>query len=215
MGGGSGGGGGNQGSQQGGQRGGQQGDLPSYDPYYDKEKRYQSNEQPSATVTGKGPDGQALPYTGQETADFTGQIAGQLGMDPAVAKRILAGESSFGQNYTNNHERDRIPSFGPFQLHDSGPGSVGYAFKQATGEDPRDPSTWKDQIVFALRWAAKNGWGPWGAATKAGIAKWDGIPGRGQVKNFAWNYGKDNGGVTTTGGSALPNPDGGGLAYSP
>lgn len=180
----------------------------SYNPYYDKLSRYRNPGQPSSTVIGKGPDGQALPYTGEEAADFTDEVASKLGIDQATARKVLAGESSYGQNYTNNREIDGIPSYGPFQLHDSGPGSVGHAFKQATGEDPRDPSTWKDQIVFALRWAAQHGWGPWGAATKAGLSQWAGISGRGKVAAFAWNYGQPHGGVTATGGDTKPNPDG-------
>jgi hypothetical protein len=161
---------------------------------------------PPSTTPGRGPNGQPLPYTGQEADQFTRQVAQSLGIDPNQASRVLQAESNYGQNYSNPNDPG-AGSHGPFQL-DIAPGALGQAFMQATGEDPRDPNTWKDQIVFALRYAQTRGWGPWTTAQRFGYGRG---PAGQAGKQFAWNYGQGGGaapGTTATGGTTAPNPNG-------
>ena len=105
--------------------------------------------------------------------DFARQTATQLGMDPDTVSRVLAQESSYGQNYTG----DGGTSFGPFQLHFAPDGNaMGDQFRRDTGLDPRDPKTWKQQIVYALNKARQGGWGPWQTTMgKLGMDRWSGI----------------------------------------
>ena len=83
---------------------------------------------------------------------------------------------------------DGNSSFGPFQLHYGGVapggnavGGMGDDFTAATKLDARDPSTWKQQVDFALDHAAQNGWGAWHGAQKARIGNWAGIGDAGQT----------------------------------
>jgi hypothetical protein len=132
-----------------------------------------------------------------------------LGINPDQASRVLQAESSYGQNYSNNRDPG-AGSHGPFQL-DIAPGALGQAFMNETGEDPRDPNTWKDQIVFALRYAQTKGWGPWTTAQRMGYGR---QPAGQAGKQFAWNYGggtqtaETPPGTVGTGDSRAPNPDG-------
>jgi hypothetical protein len=161
---------------------------------------------PPSTTPGRGPNGQPLPYTGQQADQFTRQVAQSLGIDPNQASRVLQAESAYGQNYSNPRDPG-AGSHGPFQL-DIAPGALGQAFMQATGEDPRDPNTWKDQIVYALRYAQTRGWGPWTTAQRMGFGR---QPAGQAGRQFAWNYGQGGGstpGTTATGGNMAPNPNG-------
>ena len=171
----------------------------------------ESTATPASTPAGKGPNGQPLPYTAQQADDFTRQVASSLGMNPDEASRVLRQESSFGQSYVN--PRDPMGSYGPFQLNMQ-PGSLGQAFKLATGEDPRDPANWRDQIVFALRYAQTHGWGKaWRTtANKLGLR---GDPAGDPKKQIAWNYGQDyrqtDKATTPTGDTKTPNVTIGGM----
>jgi hypothetical protein len=162
---------------------------------------------PPSSTPGRGPNGQPLPYTGQQADQFTRQVAQSLGINPDQASRVLQAESAYGQNYSNPRDPG-AGSHGPFQL-DIAPGALGQAFMQATGEDPRDPNTWKDQIVYALRYAQTKGWGPWTTAQRMGFGR---QPAGQAGKQFAWNYGSGGGGgqpgTVQTGDSKGPNPDG-------
>jgi hypothetical protein len=72
----------------------------------------------------------------------------------------------------------REPSYGPFQLYMGG--GLGNNFLEQTGLDPRDPTTWKKQVDFALGHAKNNGWGSWYGARNAGIGDFQGIGGQPQ-----------------------------------
>ena len=96
-----------------------------------------------------------------DVADYIRQSAAARGIDPNVAL-MVAKKEGLG-TYTG----DDNSSFGSYQLHMGGlspkypnPG-MGDEFRKATGLDPRDPGTWKQQIDFALDHAATNGWGAW------------------------------------------------------
>ena len=96
------------------------------------------------------------------------------GIDPETASRVLAQESSYGQA---RQPGDNGTSFGPFQLHFAPDGrAMGDQFQRDTGLNPRDPSTWKAQIDYAMKQAAQGGWGPWTTTMhKLGMGQWSGI----------------------------------------
>ena len=146
-------------------------------------------------------DGEA---TDRALSSATGMDDRSLGL-AEQASRFLKQESSYGQNYVN--DKDPGGSYGPFQLNMQ-PGSLGAQFQQQTGEDPRDPRTWRDQIVFALRYAQTHGWNE-GWYTSANILRIRPGDGMGNPnQQFAWNYGQNNQtatGTTPTGDSMTPN----------
>jgi hypothetical protein len=115
----------------------------------------------------------------QAVSAYVAQAAQQRGINPTVAGAILGGESSNGRGYVG----DKGSSFGPLQLHygNIAPGALshpglGDAFTAATGLDARDPSTWKQQIDFALDQAKTGGWGPWATTRdKLGYSNFTGI----------------------------------------
>lgn len=96
-----------------------------------------------------------------DVVDYIREAAKARGIDPNVAVAVARSEG------LNGYVGDRGTSFGPFQLHykNNIPGlsnsGLGDSFTKATGLDARDPSTVRQQIDFALNYAAKNGWGPW------------------------------------------------------
>lgn len=103
------------------------------------------------------------------TESYIREAAKKRGIDPDVAVAVAKSEG------LNNYTGDRGSSFGPFQLHYGGVASGGMAvaglgddFTRKTGLNARDPSTVKQQIDFALDYAAKHGWGAWHG--------WHGIP---------------------------------------
>jgi hypothetical protein len=67
------------------------------------------------------------------------------------------------------------PSFGPFQLYKGG--GLGNEFQRRTGLDPALAQNGPAGVDFALDHAAKNGWGAWYGAGKAGIGNMEGIGG--------------------------------------
>ncbi|WP_244597477.1 hypothetical protein [Rhizobium hidalgonense] len=111
-----------------------------------------------------------------EVSDYIRQAAISRGIDPNIALRVAGHEglNVFDPSKPDNGG-DEGSSFGPFQLHYAGmsksmPNSgLGNEFTDATGLHARDPSTWKQQVDFALDWARKHGWGPWMGAKAEGI----------------------------------------------
>ena len=121
------------------------------------------------------PTSGAIPGVGaKDVDDYTRSVATKWGIDPDVASKILAQESSYGQA---RKPGDNGTSFGPFQLHFAPDGrAMGDDFKRDTGLDPRDPKTWKDQIDYAMKRAAMGGWTPWTTSMKKlGMNQWSGI----------------------------------------
>lgn len=118
---------------------------------------------------------------------FARKTAGDLGIDPDIAVRVMRSE---GLNTTDpsrgkNGAGDDNSSFGPMQLHYGGKSQqfpnagLGDEFTKATGLDASDPSTWRQQIEFGLNYAKENGWSSWMGARNAGIGRFDGIAARG------------------------------------
>lgn len=112
------------------------------------------------------------------------ESASRYGVNPNIAVKVARSEGLAGGVYQSNLSKGgmREPSYGPFQLLVGGPGTnyptgMGNDFIRQTGLDPRDPSTVPDQIDFAMRHAANNGWGAWYGAKKVGVGNRDGIPG--------------------------------------
>lgn len=108
------------------------------------------------------------------------QAAIKRNIDPDVALRVAASEGlnadpneAWQSNYVKNGQRER--SYGPYQLYIDG--GLGNEFMRSTGLDPRDPSTWQQQVDYALDHARNNGWGAWYGAANVGIGNMDGISG--------------------------------------
>lgn len=120
----------------------------------------------------------ALPSK-QDVMSYITEAATARGIDPNVALRVAASEGlnadpreAWQSNFVKNGKRER--SYGPYQLYIDG--GLGNQFME-TGMDPRDPSTWKHQVDFALDHAKKNGWGAWYGAANSGIGNMEGIGG--------------------------------------
>lgn len=108
--------------------------------------------------------------------------AARNGIDPEIAVRVARSEGLAPGVWQSNARKNglREPSYGPFQLlvggGDTGfPEGLGNAFIKATGLDPRDQATAPQQIDFALKTAAQDGWRQWYGAKNAGIGRWQGI----------------------------------------
>lgn len=115
--------------------------------------------------------------TDEEVDAYVAERAVALGIDPMTAIAVRRGESG-GANFVGDYGS----SFGPFQLHYGGIASggnsgsgMGNDFTKDTGLNARDPSTWKQQVDYALAYAQKNGWGPFHAIKRLGIDIWAGI----------------------------------------
>jgi len=127
----------------------------------------------------------ALPTEGKANkgdprglAPFIRETAKKYGIDPEVALRVAKSEglSSFRSGVRTKSGKEE-PSFGAFQLYTGG--GLGNKFQEEMRLDPSDPANEKATIDYALRTAAKVGWGPWHGAKKVGIQQWDGITGGG------------------------------------
>lgn len=113
------------------------------------------------------------------------EAARKRGIDPDIAVRVAKSEGGLrSPNLQSSASKGgvREPSYGPFQLLVGGPGTgfptgMGNDFIKATGMHPSDPNAAYKGIDFALDGAAKNGWGAWYGAAKAGIGNRDGIAG--------------------------------------
>lgn len=121
---------------------------------------------------------QANPADAGAVASYLQQSASARGIDPAVAAKVLGGES--GGNVAA--VGDDGSSFGPLQLHYGGiskdypHAGLGDAFTASTGLNARDPSTWQKQIDFALDTAKTQGWAPWAnTRDKYGLQNFSGI----------------------------------------
>jgi hypothetical protein len=156
--------------------GGQQGGQPgAQDPNAPDPDRPPKETGGDALPVDKTPTSGAIPGVGaKDVDDYTRQAASKWGIDPNVASKILGQESSYGQA---KRPGDNGTSFGPFQLHFAPDGrAMGDDFRRDTGLDPRDPSTWKDQVDYAMKRAAMGGWGPWTTTmNKLGLNQWSGI----------------------------------------
>ncbi|MCJ2012661.1 hypothetical protein [Methylobacterium sp. J-076] len=115
----------------------------------------------------------------EERAAYIREAAKRNGIDPETALRVAQSE---GFNvYSGDPDASGAPtSFGDFQLHYPGRGrntadGLGSKFTRETGLDARDPTTWKAQIDFAMKEAAKRGWGDWHGAARVGIGRMQGI----------------------------------------
>src|SRR5215471_4316434 len=111
-----------------------------------------------------------------EQEQYIRQAAQQRGIDPDTAVAVARSEG------LNTYVGDNNSSFGPFQLHYGGvaPGGnavsgLGDTFTARTGLDARDPSTWKQQVDFALDQVKQGGWGPWHGAAAQGITGMQGV----------------------------------------
>jgi hypothetical protein len=144
----------------------------------------------------------AIPGVSAKDVDsYTRSVATKYGIDPDVASRVLAQESSYGQA---KRPGDSGTSFGPFQLHFAPDGkAMGDDFLRDTGKDPRDPNTWQAQIDYAMKRAAQVGWGPWQTTMKKlGMNQWSGIT---TNRRFAGKLGAEpSSGVTAA--AAMPVP---------
>jgi hypothetical protein len=121
------------------------------------------------------------PHNAVET--YIRQAAVLRGIDPDTAVAVANSEGLRGYDPTRpDRGGDAGTSFGPFQLHYGiegvTPKGLGDAFTAATGMSARDPSTWKQQVDFALDQAKTGGWGPFHGAANTGISQFAGINGR-------------------------------------
>jgi hypothetical protein len=156
--------------------GGQQGGQPgAQDPNAPDPDRPPKETGGDAQPVDKTPTSGAIPGVGaKDVDDYTRQAASKWGIDPNVASKILGQESSYGQA---RRPGDNGTSFGPFQLHFAPDGrAMGDDFRRDTGLDPRDPTTWKAQVDYAMKRAAIDGWTPWkNTMNKLGLNQWSGI----------------------------------------
>lgn len=110
-----------------------------------------------------------------EVESYIRATASQLGINPDIAVRVARAEGLAPGVWQSNIVKDgqREPSYGPFQLFEGG--GLGNRFKERYGVSASDPSTWKQQVQFALEEAKRGGWTPWYGAKAAGIAPFEGI----------------------------------------
>jgi hypothetical protein len=97
------------------------------------------------------------------------QTAAKYGIDPDVAMRVAQSEGL--GSFLGDHGK----SGGAFQLYTGG--GLGNEFQKETGLNPLDPKNEKATIDYALKHAAKSGWGPWHGAARVGIGRQQGIGG--------------------------------------
>lgn len=117
---------------------------------------------------------QGGPTVDQMTS-YIQQAAQSRSIDPQTAVRVAKAEGLqpgvWQSNVMNDGQREQ--SYGPFQLYMGG--GLGNEFQQQTGLDPRDQSTWRQQIDFSLDKAKQGGWGPWNGAKAIGLDQWAGL----------------------------------------
>lgn len=117
---------------------------------------------------------QGSPTVDQMTS-YIQQAAQSRSIDPQTAVRVAKAEGLqpgvWQSNVMNDGQREQ--SYGPFQLYMGG--GLGNEFQQQTGLDPRDQSTWRQQIDFSLDKAKQGGWGPWNGAKAIGLDQWAGL----------------------------------------
>ena len=124
----------------------------------------------------------ARQYTLPDRSDPRGlsgyirETARKYGIDPEVALKVAKSEglSTFRSGVRTRSGKEE-PSWGAFQLYTGG--GLGNQFQKETGLDPSDPKNEKATIDYALKTAAKTGWGPWHGAKNTGIGEYEGISG--------------------------------------
>lgn len=119
----------------------------------------------------------------QEMEAYIRQVAAANGIDPDTAVRVARSEGLARGVWQarGNISYGREQSYGPYQLHVDprpGRGGMGNDMRSQTGIDPADPRNWKQGVDFALKQAARGGWGPWYGAKKIGVTGMMGINGR-------------------------------------
>jgi hypothetical protein len=117
-----------------------------------------------------------------EMVAYIRDAAIKRGIDPETALTVAKAEALNVFDPTKpDRGGDEGSSFGPFQLHYAGMSKsmpnagLGDEFTARTGLDARDPSTWKQQVDFALDYAKANSWRPWMGASAAGIGARQGL----------------------------------------
>lgn len=116
---------------------------------------------PMSLMTGGGGGG--------DVAAYIQQVGRARGWDEESIRWALAvaeGESGFRPDAWG--DRSIGGSHGPFQLFMGG--GLGNA-ALAQGIDPRDPSTWRQQVEFAMAHAEANGWGAWTVGRNIGAPR--------------------------------------------
>ena len=118
-----------------------------------------------------------LARANPEMVAYIRESAIRNGIDPSIALRIAASEGLGGSiPGVRMTPGDRGTSFGPFQLHYGGRGSLGTEYSRATGHHAGDPQHWKEQIDFALGYAGrKKTWAPWFGRGPAGVGTNEGF----------------------------------------
>jgi hypothetical protein len=136
-----------------------------------------------------------------EEAKYIIAAAKARGIDPDVALRVAKSEG------LAQYAGDENSSFGPYQLHYGGVAGggnsvsgLGDRFTAKTGLDARNPTTWKQQVDFALDTATKEGWGAWHGWTGPERA---GLPGGEKYASASVNDATPRIPVSAAGGSAL------------
>ena len=158
----------------GGSSGGSGASVPAYVPPDPNSPSQLGHD--TMVALGKAP---AVP-TKDEISSYIATKAKEMGIDPSVAVAVANSEGlnanpneAWQSGVVKNGQRE--PSYGPFQLYMGG--ELGNSFLKQTGLDPRDPTTWKNQVDYALGHAKQNGWGAWYGARNSGIGDWQGIGG--------------------------------------
>lgn len=158
----------------GGPSGGSGASVPAYVPPDPNSPSQLGHD--TMVALGKAP---AVP-TKDEISSYIATKAKEMGIDPSVAVAVANSEGlnanpneAWQSGVVKNGQRE--PSYGPFQLYMGG--GLGNSFLKQTGLDPRDPTTWKNQVDYALGHAKQNGWGAWYGARNSGIGDWQGIGG--------------------------------------
>lgn len=158
----------------GGSSGGSGASVPAYVPPDPNSPSQLGHD--TMVALGKAP---AVP-TKDEISSYIATKAKEMGIDPSVAVAVANSEGlnanpneAWQSGVVKNGQRE--PSYGPFQLYMGG--GLGNSFLKQTGLDPRDPTTWKNQVDYALGHAKQNGWGAWYGARNSGIGDWQGIGG--------------------------------------
>src|SRR4030095_14601812 len=115
-------------------------------------------------------------YDPREAEAYIRQAAQQRGIDPETAVKVARSEG------LNTYVGDQGSSVGPFELHygnvaagGNAVGGLGDTFTKQTGLHASDPSTWRQQVDFALDQAKAGGWGPWHGAAAVGVAPRQGL----------------------------------------
>ena len=118
---------------------------------------------PTKVTPGYGAGYEASGMTKQDVVNYIQNAAVARGIDPSIAVKVAASEGLGA--YVG--DKSIGGSYGPYQLFMGG-GLGNEALK--AGIDPRDPSTVRQQIDFALDTAAAKGsWGDWNGAKSMGI----------------------------------------------